>query len=47
MDVKKDVRQTMRKLARLVISFKQELEFASDVSELYKKENIKYLRPSH
>ena len=34
----------MRKLARLVISFKQELETASDVSELYKKENIKYLR---
>ena len=44
LDVKKRVRQTMRQLARLLISFKQELETASDVSDIYRKENIKYLR---
>ena len=43
-DVEKRVRQTMRQLARLLISFKQELETASDVSDIYSKENIKYLR---
>ena len=47
MDVKKDVRQTMRKLARLVISFKQELETASDVSDIYKKEKHKISSSGH
>ena len=42
-NVEKRVRQTMRQLARLLISFKQELKTASDGSDLYSKENIKYL----
>ena len=43
LDVKKRVRKTMSQLARLLISFKQELENGSDVSDVYRKENIKYL----